>query len=182
MPITRIVSGGQTGADRGGLEAALYCRVPYGGWIPKGRRAEKRGKVPAKYEDMQEMPTVDYRPRTEANAVDSCATVVFTFGSLTRGSRRTIVLCRKHRKPYRLVNLSTRTRKAAVKEIVSWLRGHPLLNDYKDYQAKPPENCVLNVAGSPESKADGIEHAVKVITVDVLREVNPECRKYPPMT
>jgi hypothetical protein len=32
MLITEIVSGGQTGADRGGLEAALYCDVPHGGW------------------------------------------------------------------------------------------------------------------------------------------------------
>jgi hypothetical protein len=40
MPIARIVSGGQTGADRGGLDAALYCRLPHGGFCPKGRRVE----------------------------------------------------------------------------------------------------------------------------------------------
>jgi len=46
MPITKIVSGGQTGADRGGLDAAIYCDVPHGGWCPKGRKAED-GRIPA---------------------------------------------------------------------------------------------------------------------------------------
>jgi len=40
MPIIKIVSGGQTGADMGVLEAALYCDVPHGDWCPKGRMAE----------------------------------------------------------------------------------------------------------------------------------------------
>ena len=40
MPIHRIISGGQTGADRGGLDAAIACNIPHGGWCPKGRKAE----------------------------------------------------------------------------------------------------------------------------------------------
>lgn len=35
----KIVSGGQTGVDRGGLEAASSLGLSYGGWIPKGRLA-----------------------------------------------------------------------------------------------------------------------------------------------
>ena len=34
--ILQIVSGGQTGADQGGLEAALALGIPVGGWAPKG--------------------------------------------------------------------------------------------------------------------------------------------------
>ncbi len=37
MRIARIVSGGQTGADQGGWDAAIYCDLPYGGWVPRGR-------------------------------------------------------------------------------------------------------------------------------------------------
>ena len=32
----KIVSGGQTGVDRAGLEAAIALGLPYGGWVPKG--------------------------------------------------------------------------------------------------------------------------------------------------
>ncbi|MCC5850354.1 MAG: hypothetical protein JJU29_19890 [Verrucomicrobia bacterium] len=35
--IKKIVSGGQTGADRGGLDAAIYCGIPHGGCCQKGR-------------------------------------------------------------------------------------------------------------------------------------------------
>ena len=40
MLIAKIVSGGQTGVDRGAIEAALELGFPYGGLIPKGRLAE----------------------------------------------------------------------------------------------------------------------------------------------
>ena len=40
MLIGKIVSGGQTGVDRGALEAAYDLGFPYGGLIPKGRLAE----------------------------------------------------------------------------------------------------------------------------------------------
>ncbi|MDX2420805.1 MAG: putative molybdenum carrier protein [Nitrospirota bacterium] len=33
--ITKIISGGQTGADRGGLDDAIHCDWPHGGWCPK---------------------------------------------------------------------------------------------------------------------------------------------------
>ena len=49
----KIVSGGQTGVDRAGLEAAIALGLPYGGWVPKGRIAED-GTVPLKYAGMQE--------------------------------------------------------------------------------------------------------------------------------
>lgn len=31
-----VISGGQTGADPGGLHAALACGIPTGGWAPRG--------------------------------------------------------------------------------------------------------------------------------------------------
>jgi len=36
------------------------------------------------------------------------------------------------------------------------------------------------VTGSRESKCPGIADAVEAIMVDVLREVNPDCRKFYP--
>jgi hypothetical protein len=180
MPITRIVSGGQTGADRGGLEAAIYCRVPHGGWCPIGRRAED-GRIPDKYL-LIEMPTPDYLARTEANVVDSDATVVFTENGATGGSLRTIEACLIHHKPWHEVCLGQATRRKAVAGIVAWLAGAPGTGDYDDFIATPPPACVLNVAGTRHSKTPFIEDAVMRIMVDVLIAVNPACRGFYPLT
>ena len=179
MTIARIVSGGQTGADRSGLDAALYCDVPHGGWCPKGRKAED-GRIPAKY-TLREMQSADYLARTEANVVDSDATVVFTEKRATGGSLRTLEFCRKHGRPWHEVTLASTRREKAVKDIAAWLAGDPAFNDYEDYETRPPEPCILNVAGSRESKSPGIADAVEAIIVDVLIAVNPDCRKFYPM-
>lgn len=179
MPITKIISGGQTGADRGGLEAAIYCEIPHGGWCPKGRKAED-GVIPPKYQ-LQEMPTSNYLARTEENVIDSDATVVFTLGSATGGSLRTLEFCHKHGKPWHHINVDTTRREKAVKDIVNWLQGDPALNDHEECEAKPPENCMLNVAGNRESKADGIQDLVMAIIADVLMEMNLECRSLYPL-
>ena len=40
MSLVKIVSGGQTGVDRGALDAALAVGFACGGWCPKDRNAE----------------------------------------------------------------------------------------------------------------------------------------------
>jgi len=179
VPIIQIVSGGQTGADRGGLDAALYCDIPHGGWCPRGRKAED-GRIPAKYQ-LREMQTADYLARTEANVVDSDATIVFTDKGATGGSLRTLEFCLKHGKPWHHVSLATTRREKAVKDITAWLAGDPVFNDYEDYAARPPTDCTLNVAGSRESKTPGIADAVMRIMIDVFIAVNPDCRKFYPL-
>ena len=42
MLVSKIVSGGQTGVDRGAINAAREIGLPSGGMIPKGRLAEDR--------------------------------------------------------------------------------------------------------------------------------------------
>jgi hypothetical protein len=36
--IKKIISGGQTGADRAALDVAIMYNIPHGGWIPEGLR------------------------------------------------------------------------------------------------------------------------------------------------
>ena len=91
--IEKIISGGQTGADQAGLDAAIELGIPHGGWIPKGRKTEE-GPLPAKYK-LKEMKTTSYPKRTEKNILDSGGTVIFTFGKLTGGSELTRKFCRK---------------------------------------------------------------------------------------
>lgn len=99
VTLKKIISGGQTGADRAALDWAISRGIPHGGWCPKGRLAED-GTIPARYE-LQEMPTKDYLRRTEQNIIDSDGTVIFTIKpELTGGSKRTEDFAVKHRKPF----------------------------------------------------------------------------------
>ena len=75
MLISKIISGGQTGVDRGAIEAALELGFPYGGLIPKGRLAED-GAVPEKFDRMEVAPRKDYLFRTEWNVTHSDATLI----------------------------------------------------------------------------------------------------------
>jgi Circularly permutated YpsA SLOG family len=85
----KIVSGGQTGADRAGLDWAIKNGIQHGGWCPKGRRAED-GPIDAKYQ-LQETPSSNYPQRTEWNVRDSDGTMIFSIGEyLTGGSLKTI--------------------------------------------------------------------------------------------
>ena len=172
--ITKIFSGGQTGADRGGLDAAIHCEIPHGGWCPKGRKAED-GVIPVEYH-LNEMVSSEYLPRTKAMSLTPMQRSSSPMGNCP------VAPCRPLRmpmgKPYHDVNLEITTRRKAVEEIVWWLGGDADLNDYDEYQASPPSECILNVAGSRESHAPGIQDAVCQLMVDVLIAVNPACQKF----
>jgi hypothetical protein len=97
--IKKIISGGQTGADRRGLDFAIEHGIPHAGWCPKGRLAED-GKIDHRY-CLQETSTASYPQRTEKNVLVSDGTVVFTIApNLTGGSKRTESLAKKHGKPF----------------------------------------------------------------------------------
>ncbi len=175
--ITKIISGGQTGADRAGLDAAIHCGLPHGGWCPKGRKAED-GIIPSKYH-LNEMASPDYIPRTKANVFDSDATIVFTYGPPTGGSLKTLTYAHHLKKPFHEVDLSRTITKEVVKEIMLWLAGDEELNDYDEYVAFPPPlECILNVAGSRGSHAPGIQEAVFHLMVEVLRKVNITSKQF----
>ena len=159
--IVRIVSGGQTGADRGVLDAAIHCQIPHGGWCPKGRKAED-GVIPAQYL-LKEMTSADYLVRTEANVVDSDATLIFTMGALEGGSLKTAQYAIKHKKPFLHIDLEDKGCNEVVQLIIKWL------------EESCPENCTLNVAGSRGSrgsKAPYIHNSVVETMVGVIRIVN----------
>ena len=142
IPI-KIVSGAQTGADQGGLDAAIDLNIPYGGYIPAGRRAEN-GTIPSKYTGLTETKSDGYLVRTRLNAQNSTATVIFTFGPLTGGSLKTRQFCEEYGKPWIHVDLKKNSK---VVEFLEW------------FISIPEDNIVLNVAGNRESKACGIQKA-----------------------
>ena len=164
MLIKKIVSGGQTGADRGGLDAAIQLGFPHGGWCPKGRIAED-GVIPEHYR-LKEAATSDYLTRTEANVVDSDATLVFTAGPAKTGSLRTIKFAIQHGKPWHHVDLLLCTSEQAVRDILAWLDG----KGPGELDRNMPATGVLNVAGSRESKAPRMQDFVCTVMLAVLEQ------------
>ena len=156
MLISKIVSGGQTGVDRGAIEAACARGFPYGGLIPKGRLAED-GIVPEKFDKMEVSTKKDYLFRTEWNVVHSDATLIVTNKvPLSGGTKRTADFCEKHGKPYLVIE-----RPVDSYEIVTWLIS--LIN-----KTLRKEYIVLNVAGPRESKAKGIQAETRKVIGDVI--------------
>ncbi len=151
--ITKIISGGQTGADQAALDFAIEHDIHHGGWIPKGRKTED-GLLPDKYH-LDEMPTASYPKRTEKNILDSDGTAIFSRGKLTGGSALTRKLAKQHDKPWDHVDLDQMDEVIAADIIAGWIQR----NDIR----------VLNVAGSSASKDPRIHDFVMGILTRVLK-------------
>jgi len=95
----KIVSGGQTGADRAALDWAIANQVPHGGWCPKGRKAED-GAI-AEHYNLSETPSSQYWERTQWNVRDSDGTAVFSISEvIVAGTLLTVESAKKYHKPY----------------------------------------------------------------------------------
>ena len=152
ITVQRIVSGGQTGVDRGALDAALELGIEQGGWCPFGRRAED-GEIPASYR-LQETESYEYRVRTQQNVIDSDGTLIFYRDKLTGGTKFTYRLAREHNRPCFLVDL---TERPDVEPARQWLRAEAIR--------------VLNVAGPRESSHPGIMLAAHDAVIEILSGV-----------
>lgn len=133
----KIVSGGQTGVDRGALDAAIALGIPHGGWCPRGRLAED-GRIPDHYQ-LLETDSPEYSVRTQQNVLDSDATLILYRGRLSGGTELTLRLAERHRRPCLVVDLD---HLLPAEEVRAWLRSEQIE--------------VLNVAGPRESQSPGI--------------------------
>ncbi|HEU5055839.1 MAG TPA: putative molybdenum carrier protein [Kofleriaceae bacterium] len=150
-PVRRIISGGQTGADRGALDAAIELGIEHGGHCPAGRRAED-GRIPERFR-LVETTSADYAVRTERNVLDADATLLVTRGTPTGGSALTAALARKHDRP--LLHLDLARESEPVAAVREWLAARAI-------------GC-LNVAGPRESSCPGIAQDVRALLVSALR-------------
>jgi hypothetical protein len=97
--LERIVSGGQTGADRAALDWAIAKGIAHGGWCPHGRRAED-GRISARYA-LKETPSREYDQRTRWNVRDSDGTLIISRAAeLTGGSAFTALCAQRFGKPW----------------------------------------------------------------------------------
>lgn len=159
LPIcNHIISGGQTGADRGALDFAMRHRYTHGGWVPHGRLAED-GVIPVKYQ-LTELTEGGYRQRTRRNVEDSDATLIINLGELDGGTLATRVFAEKSGKPCLVVQVDEGLSETMVETVINWLDLHKV--------------NILNVAGPRESKRPGIYRS----TIELLTAV--EAIRRPP--
>ncbi len=145
--IRKIISGGQTGADRAALDTAIKFNMEHGGWVPAGRKSED-GVIPPVYH-MDEMPTDDHALRTEQNIRDSQATIIIARGPLEGGSLLTRELALTLKKPLCHIDLDDMDEFQAAMILQNFFRSHPVQ--------------VVNVAGPRASRDPGIYWSVKGI-------------------
>ncbi|WP_036251809.1 putative molybdenum carrier protein [Methylobacter sp. BBA5.1] len=151
--LSKIVSGGQTGADRAALDAGIESGFPVGGYCPVGRQAED-GEIDGKY------PLLElgggYRQRTRKNVEESHGTAVFYDSALQGGTEQTVVFCIKYGKPYKLIDISLVDCERASEAVHEFINRHDI--------------NVLNVAGPRMSSCPAIYAYVREVIKTVIKK------------
>ncbi len=144
-----IISGGQTGADRGGLDAARALGLRTGGWAPANFMTERGPDPELAAFGLRASGTYEWR--TERNVLDAGATIIFG-AQPSPGSDLTAECAERHGKPF--------------------LRLDPLAPDavsrLSDFIGRVRPG-ILNVAGHRESVAPGIQAQVSSVLLQALR-------------
>lgn len=159
--IVELRSGGQSGADRGAMDAARDRGVPVSGWCPAGGWAEDLPEPPgvrALYPQMVETPSSEVIQRTEWNIRDSTCCVVLNTSvrGASRGTDAGYVFSERYGVPYFEFELDDPTTyDAQVERVCAWLRG---LED---------DAIVLGVGGPRASEYPGI-YDIAYHVVDAL--------------
>ena len=139
-----IRSGGQSGADRGALEAARNAGIALHGWCPAGGWAEDMPNPPGvrtSYPELIETPLAKPIQRTEWNVRDSDATLIVCPGEIARssGTYATLEFAESYRRPFLVSDGNDFPRVAAWLDELAFDR-----------------QIDLNVAGPRESGSPGI--------------------------
>ena len=158
MALAKIVSGGQTGVDRGALDAALEAGFPCGGWAPVGRVAED-GPIHERY-PLQELAGAGYEERTLQNVLDSDGTAILYTGPLEGGTRQTMVNCVEHGKPVELVDTSRIAPGEAARKLAHFIEQNRV--------------SVLNLAGPRASKWPGAYQYAHSTVRHLLSDYGPK--------
>lgn len=158
ISVHTIISGAQTGADRGALDAAAILGLKRGGWVPLGWRAED-GEIPLKYRTgMSESASPAYPVRTRANVESSTGTLVLSLRELTHesGSMLTCNIARKIGKPYlhSIIPVDGGLDSFLLDHLKGWLVAKQIRT--------------LNVAGPRESREPGVQNAVRCALIQLL--------------
>jgi hypothetical protein len=157
--ILKIISGGQTGADMGGLLAGKKLEIRTGGCAPKGFLTENGSNYDlSKIFGLHQSDSEKYPPRTAENISKSDCTIIFSSNTgAERGSILTQNLCLSKKKPHLWID----PKNPNIEEIREFIA------DQARSKSRP---IILNVAVNRESKSPGIESRVQEILVEVLNK------------
>lgn len=141
----KFISGGQTGADRGGLEAGRELGFATGGWVPKGWLTENGPDYSLADFGCVEHRSAQYPPRTRANVFDSNGTVWFGHGGSPgwRCTYNATMQYPTHLRPF--------IENPTPEQLRAWVIKHSIK--------------VLNIAGNRESKNPGIRVATRQMLI-----------------
>lgn len=127
--VTTIRSGGQSGVDRGALDAARSAGTPVVGWCPAGGWAEDRPTPPGlltDYPELTETPSPGTRQRTGWNVRDSDVSLILTApGGTSPGTDLTVDFARHWQRPHLVLDASAWEQSdmtAVVDDVSEWLR------------------------------------------------------------
>lgn len=154
VSLEKIISGGQTGADRGALDGAIACGFSHGGALPAGRKTEA-GPLGNGYR-MEELRSSHYPDRTEKNVRDGDGTLILSHGKLSGGSALTSRMADKHSKPCLHIDFIDLDMGQAVQETDRWLERNKIR--------------VLNVAGPRASSDPGIYQRSYLLVVSLINK------------
>jgi WD40 repeat protein len=155
--LKKIISGGQTGADRAGLDAAKFLKIKTGGYCPKGYLTETGYDLSLKTYGLKQTKSELYTERTLKNVLSGDGTVLFcrmdkNKNIIGEGTAYTYQLTLEHNKPV-IIN-------PTGKQFIKWI---------KDNNIK-----ILNVAGNRESQYLGIYKKAKAALIKYIRELGLE--------
>jgi hypothetical protein len=140
--ITRIISGGQTGADQAGLRAARAAGIQTGGWAPRGWLTEDDPAPSLADYGLVECRRRGHPARTRRNVMEADA--VLWFGNPhSRGGKLTLGLCAE-----RAVDSYVVLDRSTPQDVAAWLRHYIFpVNE---------QGAVVMVAGNRASGSPGI--------------------------
>lgn len=145
LGLNKIISGGQTGVDRAGLDVALELEIPIGGFVPKGRWTAD-GKLHEKYGNMVETATDAPEERTRLNVMLGDATLILKMGAADPGTKLTAKIAEVLEKPCLELDLRDTLRPDGRHLAIAKAHAFIVGNQVK----------VLNIAGPREENAPNI--------------------------
>ena len=151
----KIISGGQTGVDRGALDACLAENFACGGWCPKGRLAED-GRIDSKY-PLKETREIEYIYRTRQNIIDSDGTLVIQNQIPIGGTLETINYAKELGKPLFEIHFEPNIFTNVVPIIIEWMEKHSIQ--------------VLNIAGPRKSEWENGYLVSYKITASLIKQI-----------
>lgn len=161
--LKKIISGGQTGADQGGLHGAKLAGLATGGTTPRGWRTETGPRQDLKHYNLTQSQSSSYIPRTRKNIKDSDGTLIFG-NIMSPGNASTARVCEGLRVPYLAIPfIRGETLSAHILLVIAWINLHGVET--------------LNIAGNRESKNPGIHDAVSNFIVELISELEKESCK-----